>query len=241
MSNSIARLINLLEAAAVLIADKYIAKWAVALALTAGIVLPDMPLLRYTYLSLVFVLALVLWLKLRGEKLSDFGLIVPRRWLLYAALGVGLAAVDIVVDGIVRSISTPLIVSWTGADPHLDQKTFAELKGNLPLFLMVVPSIWLFAGFGEEFLYRGYLLNRIAQILGGSRAAWVVAVIGQAAAFGLAHFYQGPVGMFPIFVGGLLSGTVSVAWGRNLWPVMVAHGLVDTLGFTFLYLGIPLS
>src|SRR5258708_3766970 len=240
MSNSIARLTNFLEAAAVLIADKYIATWTVALALAAGIVLPDMPLLKHTYLAFAFVLALLLWLKLRGEKLSDFGLIVPRRWLLYAALGLGLAIAGIVLDGVVRSISTPLIVSWTGADPHLDQKTFAALKGNLPLFLMIVPSIWLFAGFGEEFLYRGYLLNRIAQILGGSRAAWVVAVVGQAAAFGLAHFYQGPVGMFPIFVGGLLSGIVSVAWGRNLWPVIVAHGLVDTLGFTFLYLGIPL-
>jgi len=38
-----------------------------------------------------------------------------------------------------------------------------------------------------------------------------------------------------------LYGTASVVWGRNLWPVMVAHGLVDTLGFTMLYLGIPLS
>ena len=241
MSTSIARLINLLEAVVVLIADKYIAVGAVALGLALGVVLPDMPLLKHTYLGFAFVLALVLWLKLRGEKLSDFGLIVPRRWLLYAALGLGLAMVDIVLDGIVRSVSTPLIVSWTGADPHLDQKTFAELQGNLPLFLMVLPSIWLFAAFGEEFLYRGYLLNRIAQILGGSGAAWALAVVGQAVAFGLAHFYQGPVGMFPIFVGAVLSGTVSVAWGRNLWPVMVAHGLVDTLGFTFLYLGIPLS
>ena len=74
-----------------------------------------------------------------------------------------------------------------------------------------------------------------------SGAAALDAVIGQAVAFGLAHFYQGPVGMFPIAVGAVLYGTASVAWGRNLWPVMIAHGLVDTLGFTMLYLGIPLS
>src|SRR5258708_5858994 len=102
MSNSIARLINLLETAAVLIADKYFATWTVALALAAGIALPDMPLLKHTYLGFTFVLVLVLWLKLRGEKLSDFGLIVPRRWLLYAALGLGLAIVGIVLDGAVR-------------------------------------------------------------------------------------------------------------------------------------------
>jgi membrane protease YdiL (CAAX protease family) len=241
MTNFTERLTNAVEVAAVVVADQYFAAWTVALALAGGFVLPDMPLLKHTYLAFVFVLILLLWVRLRGETWADFGLIVPRRWALYFGLGVLLAIADLVLDGVVRSISTPLIVSWTGADPHLDQKTFAELKGNLPLFLVIIPSIWLFAAFGEEFLFRGYLLTRLAQIFGGSRAAWALAVVGQAAAFGLAHFYQGPVGMFPIAVGAVLNGAVSVVWGRNLWPVIVAHGLVDTLGFTFLYLGIPIS
>jgi len=241
MTNGIERLAKLVEVAVVFALREYIAAWTLALALAAGIVLPDMPLLKHTYLVFAFVLIVLLWVTLRGEKWSDFGLIAPRRWLLYLGLGVALAIADIVVDGIVRSVSTPLIVSWTGADPHLDEKAFTVMKGNLPLFLMILPTIWLFAGFGEEFLFRGYLLTRLAQIFGGSKAAWVLAVIGQAIAFGLAHFYQGPVGMFPVAVGGVLYGTASVVWGRNLWPVMVAHGLVDTLGFTMLYLGIPLS
>jgi membrane protease YdiL (CAAX protease family) len=241
MTNTVGRWANLIEAAAVIVLQQYFAAWAVALALMAGVVLPSMPLLKHTYLAFVFVLVLLVWIKLKGETWSEFGLIAPRRWARYLALGVALAIADIVLDGVVRSLSTPLIVSWTGADPHLDAKTFAEIKGNLPLFLMTVPAVWLFAAFGEEFLFRGYLLTRLAQILGGSNAAWVFAVIGQAIAFGLAHFYQGPVGMFPIAIGAILSGAVSVVWGRNLWPVMIAHGLVDTLGFTMLYLGMPLS
>ena len=241
MSNFMVRLAYAFDVAAVFVVSEYFAAWAIALALMAGFTLPSMPLLRHTYLAFVVVLMLMAWVKLRGEKWADFGLIVPRRWGRYLAFGVLLAVVYVVLDGVVRSISTPLIVSWTGADPHLDEKTFAALKGNLPLFLMIVPSIWLFAAFGEEFLFRGYLLTRLAQIFGGSRAAWILAVIGQAIAFGLAHWYQGPVGMFPIAVGAALSGAVSVIWGRNLWPVMIAHGLIDTLGFTLLYLGQPLS
>ena len=239
MTNSMTRFANAVDAAAVLVAQQYFAAWVVALGLVVGITLPDMPLLRHTYLAFAFILLLMLWVKARGETWGSFGLIAfkPR----YLALGVLLAVVDIVLDGVVRSIATPLIVSWTGADPHLDEKTFAELKGNLPLFLMIIPSVWLFAAFGEEFLFRGYLLTRLAQIFGETRPAWVLAIVGQAAAFALAHWYQGPVGMFPIFVGALVAGTVSVAWGRNLWPVIVAHGLVDTLGFTLLYLGQPLS
>ena len=233
------RLGNALEVAVVILVDHYIAAWAVALALLAGIVLPDMPLLRHTYISFLFILVVLLWVKVRGEKWAGFGLIPLRA--RYLAFGLLLAVADVVLDSVVRSISTPLIVSWTGADPHLDAKAFAALTGNLPLLMMIVPVVWLFAAFGEEFLFRGYLLTRLGQVFGASSAAWGLAIVGQAAVFAFGHAYQGPVGMFPIFIGGILSGVVSVIWGRNLWPVMVAHGLVDTLGFTVLYLGMPTS
>jgi membrane protease YdiL (CAAX protease family) len=239
MTNSAARLVNLFEVAVVFLLREYVATVALTLALAAGIGLPDMPLLRHTYLVFGFVLALLVWVRLRGEAWADFGLI-PLRWR-YVGFGVLLAIADIVLDSAIRSVSTPLIVAWTGANPHLDAETFAELKGNVPLLVMIIPAAWLFAGFGEEFLFRGYLLTRLAHIFGGSRVAWTLAIIGQAIAFGLAHWYQGPVGMFPIAVGAALSGAVSVIWGRNLWPVMIAHGLVDTLGLTVLYLGLPLS
>ena len=49
------------------------------------------------------------------------------------------------------------------------------------------------------------------------------------------------VGILNSVLGNNLSGIATVAWGRNLWPVMIAHGLTDTLGFTLLYLGQPIS
>lgn len=229
------------EVIAVFLLNQFAAKLAVAAAAAAGIVLPDMPLLRHTYIAFATIVMLMLWLRWRGERLAAFGLIVPRRWLLYIALGFALALVNIGVDSLVRSVSTPLIVGWTGANPHLDAQTFAAIKGNLPLYLMIIPSVWLFAGLGEEFLFRGYLMTRLSQIFGGSRPAWALAIVGQAIAFGLAHWYQGPVGMVPIAAGAIVTGVACVAWGRNLWPAIIAHGLVDTLGFTMLYLGQPLS
>jgi len=240
-TSGLRRLADMAEVAVVFLGREFFAPLAIALALSAGIVLPDMPLLRHTYLVFVFVLVLMLWLKLRGETWSTFGLIAPRKWGRYLVFGVLLAVVGIAVDNVVRPITTPLIVAWTGANPHLDEQTFADIKGNLPLYLMVLPCIWLFAAFGEEFLFRGYLLQRLAQIFGGGRAAWALAVVGQAIAFGLAHMYQGPVGVVNIGIGAIVVGAATVVWGRNLWPAMIAHGLVDTLGFTMLYLGMPLS
>jgi len=84
-------------------------------------------------------------------------------------------------------------------------------------------------------------MTRLAQTFGESRTAWGLAIAGQALLFAFAHWYQGPVGMVPIGVGAVVTGIACVAWGRNLWPAIIAHGLVDTLGFTMLYLGKPIS
>lgn len=231
----------LVETVAAMLFNRFAPKLAIAGAAAAGLTLPDMPLLHRTYLAFASVLVLIGWLRWRGEGMAQFGLVVPRRWLALIGLGIALALAQIVLDSLVRSVTTPLIVAWTGADPHLDAKTFAAIEGNLDLYLMVLPCVWLFAAFGEEFLYRGYLMTRLSQLLGGGRAAWALAIVGQAVLFALAHWYQGPVGMVPIGIGAVLTGIATLAWGRNLWPAMIAHGLTDTLGFTLLYLGKPLS
>jgi membrane protease YdiL (CAAX protease family) len=227
------------ETLVVLIGWIYFVKIAVGLATAAGVTLPDMPVLHHTYLDFVFVFALLLWLKVRGDQWASIGLIPFKA--RYFVFGLALALASIVLDSLVRSVSTPLLMSWFGAQDHLPEKYLGAVKGDLPLFLLLVPSIWVFAAFGEEFVFRGFLLTRFGQLLGGGRVAIAIAIIVQALFFAAGHAYQGPIGMVPIAVGAMLSGIVSVAWGRNLWPAMIAHGLIDTLGFTMLYLGMPLS
>lgn len=228
-----------LEVALFVLLHFFAVKLAGLAASALGLTLPDMPLLRHTYITFSTTLLLMLWLRWRGELLARFGLVRPR--LRDLGWGVALALVTIIADSLVSSVTTPLIVAWTGANPHLAAQTFAALRGDLPLFLGILPFVWLFAAFGEEFLYRGYLLTRFSQVLGGGRLALALGIVGQAVLFGFAHWYQGPAGMVPIGVVAVLTGIATTAWGRNLWPAIVAHGLVDTLGFTLLYLGRPLS
>ena len=133
-------------------------------------------------------------------------------------------------------IATPALTSAFGEAQHVAR--FDEIPGNLPLLLMLLPFTWLLGGFGEEFFFRGFLLTAIAEVLGASRAAWITAVVSQAIAFGLIHAYQGPAQAISIGIGGAVYGAAFLLARRNLWPLILAHGFNDTLGFILLYSGV---
>ncbi len=229
---------RLVELAVVLLLTVFFTKWVEAAAGTIHLTLPEMPLLRRTYLFFTLILLVFLWVRLRGETFAEFGLIVPRRWLITIAQGFAIFVVCMLFDMMIRPVLDPLVAHATGTSMTLAEQTFAALKGNLGLLLIMISCAWLFGGFGEEMLYRGYVMTRFAQLLGASRLAWIAAIFLQAIPFALGHAYQGPVGVVAIYFSGLITGAGSLIWGRNLWPVIIAHGLQDTLGFYALYAGI---
>jgi membrane protease YdiL (CAAX protease family) len=83
-------------------------------------------------------------------------------------------------------------------------------------------ALSLTAGFCEEIVFRGYLQTQFFAIT-GSRG---VAVVLQAALFGIGHAYQGTRAVVIIFVYGLLYGALAL-WRRSLRPGMLAHALTD--------------
>jgi uncharacterized protein len=228
---------GLLEALAVLVARDNIVSWAKVAAIAAGITLPALPLFKQNYLLFAVVVLVLLWVKLRGETWASFGLIRPQSWIRTIGLGVLLFAVTIVYSAIAAPAVDNAVAAYTGASRGQISSYFAEMKGNLSLLLLLLPFTWLFAAFGEEVFYRGYLMTRFAQFMGEGRFAWTVALVTQAIIFGFAHAYQGPVGMVGTAILGLITGAATLLWRRNLWPAIIAHGLTDTLGFTLLYLG----
>ena len=113
----------------------------------------------------------------------------------------------------------------------------AEIRGHLSAVLMYLPIIWVFAGFGEEIGYRGLLLNRLADTLGRTRTADVLAVLGSSVLFGFGHYYKGPAGILDSGIAGMILGTAYLVSGRNLWTCVLAHGFIDTFGLLMVYLG----
>ena len=92
-----------------------------------------------------------------------------------------------------------------------------------------VPMLILIAfadGWAEEIIVVGYLLTRLRELGVGPRAALVWSSLLR----GTYHLYQG----FGAGVGNLVMGLVfGYAWQRTgrLWPLVIAHGLIDTVAF----------
>lgn len=122
-----------------------------------------------------------------------------------------------------------------GAQPDLGM--FRALEGNWRLFALALVVVWIAAAFGEEMIFRGFLLDRIAHLLGGSGVAWQGAAVLQGILFGLSHIYQGPAGMWLTGIMGVVFGLAYLITGRTLLPLILAHGLIDTISLTRMFLG----
>lgn len=81
-------------------------------------------------------------------------------------------------------------------------------------------------GWAEEVIVVGYLLTRLRQL----RVRPAVALVCSALLRGAYHLYQG----FGAGLGNVAMGLVfGYAWARTgrLWPLIIAHGLIDTVTF----------
>ncbi len=173
---------------------------------------------------------LMLWL--RGVGWRDLGLRRPTSWrstiLLGIAIGVGYQYFSLYVV-------EPLIARITGDLPDVSQ--FAPLISNAFFLFVSLVLSWTLAAFGEELVFRGYLMNRVADLVGSNRAGWLISVIVVSILFGIVHLYQGASGIITITLTGLMLGGLYLVTGRNLWVPIIAHGVNDTVGFILIFLG----
>jgi len=78
------------------------------------------------------------------------------------------------------------------------------------------------AGIGEEIIYRGFLQWALATTTGDP----ISAIGTQAVVFGMAHLYQGGLGVLRTFAIGVVLGAGTLVSG-SLIPAIVAHILID--------------
>ena len=161
---------------------------------------------------------------LRGEKLADIGLKRPESWMRTLIIGVGFAAI----------VFMAMYLSEK-AGFRRDLSKFKDVQGNLEVTMYAVLYAFIGAGFYEEFTFRGFLMQGLAMLFGGNRGAWIGACILQGALFGAAHAYQNPLGIAITGTLGILMGLLVLACGRNLWAVIIGHGLFDASRFVLFY------
>ena len=98
---------------------------------------------------------------------------------------------------------------------------------------------WTLAAVGEELAYRGFLQTRMRQLLGGGRAAVVVAVLVSSLLFGLVHSEQGAVGVAIVTLDAIAWSIVRLRY-RSLWASVLVHGFNNTIGFVAFFLVGPI-
>jgi hypothetical protein len=172
-----------------------------------------------------------LWVRRIGWR--NLGLKLYRNWKTSFALGV---TAGILLEALELFVTQPLLVKWLGKQPDLE--VFQALHGNLKWTLLALAGTWTIAAFGEEMVYRGYLMNRVAELLNRTQKAWVVSLFAVHIGFGLAHAYQGITGVIDEGLMGLLLGLIYLRTGRNLAVPIIAHGVADSIDSLLIFFGI---
>lgn len=178
-------------------------------------------------------LVVVVWLSLRfrSQPWTSVGLSRPRSIRHSLILGV---SAGVVMELLADFVTTPLLTRLLGGAPDLG--TFRGVVGNLPFLGILLALNWPLAAFGEELVYRGFLMARLATLFGDSRRAWWMSLLVANVVFGFAHGYQGPTGVIQEGFNGVLLGLLFRYSGRNLVVPMIAHGVSNSLAFVLMYL-----
>ena len=139
------------------------------------------------------------------------------RWRSDVLGGLGLAAL-IGIPGLLLYLAA----RWLGMNAEVEPSALHNSWWRIPVLIIAA-----FAnGFAEEVVVVGYLITRLRQLgLSQNRAILASSVLR-----GLYHLYQG----FGAGLGNLVMGLVfGYAWCRSgrLWPLVIAHGVIDTVAF----------
>lgn len=112
-----------------------------------------------------------------------------------------------------------------------------EITGNVKIAFVGLLLVWTFAAFGEEIVYRGYLLTRAADVGKRSELAYWIGIVLVSILFGYGHYYKGAAGVIDSGVAGVILGSAYMLAGRNLWASIFAHGFIDTFAVIDAFFG----
>ncbi|MBC8754323.1 CPBP family intramembrane metalloprotease [Kordia sp. YSTF-M3] len=172
-------------------------------------------------------------MKVRNVSWKDVGLTKPKS-IKKTLLVTGLILVTTIICLVAFNIIKDQIPFFTEQVSDLEKTTepttskFGNLKGNWWLFLTIMPMV-LIESCLEELLDRGFLINWFEKLFSQTTIATLLAVVLQAAIFGFRHSYDLSERSITVGIIGLIMGIAYVKFGRNLWPLILAHCILNTI------------
>lgn len=183
------------------------------------------------------ILTATFFMRQRKSSWVDLGLVFPRgkrEWFV----SVGLAFLTVVIIFLVMGFVLDPILSHYGLEKPFDvADRFKFFLGKPFLFIFyLVTVVWVGAALGEELLMRGFLLNRLSDFIGKSKPAWIISLIIHSLFFGMLHIYQGLAGVITTTFIAVVFGAIYLIAKKRLFPVILAHLLINTITLTAYYL-----
>ncbi len=173
-------------------------------------------------------LLIAMWrMKLRNITWRELGLRKPDHFWKTLGLSVIILVLTMISLMVFNILKDHLPFSLAAdTSPETAVSKFGKLKGNWSHFFLIIPFV-LFESMLEELLDRGFLMNWIEKLFSSTHLATVIAVILQAAIFGFRHSNDFSERSITVGIIGLIMGIAYVKFGRNLWPLIIAHCVLN--------------
>lgn len=168
-------------------------------------------------------------MKVRNVSWKDLGLYKPESFkkTLFVTIGILIAIVLSIMAFEMIKDYLPFSLEQKNYSKNSASK-FGNLKGNWLLFFTIMPGV-LLESMLEELLDRGFLINWFEKLFSQTTIATILAVILQALIFGFRHSYDLSDRSIRVGLIGLIMGIAYVKFGRNLWPLIIAHCVLNTM------------
>ncbi len=199
----------------------------------------DNLLARQAVIWVAYVVMLsIVYAALRMQGTNWFHLGVSFTFAGWRRVGVtlGQAAIVFVCAAIAFVIGAVVMANIVGIPEGADFQSYEYLQGNPGMLLLTLAGVYIVSSFGEEVLFRGYLMTRCAEFFGNSKLGWRIAIAVSTLVFALIHYDWGISGVVQTGCMGFVLAYAYVRVNRNLWVNIIAHGIMDTILIMQLYL-----
>ena len=191
---------------------------------------PQFPFITNGLMWSFSTLIIASWrMKVRNITWKDLGLRKPENLLKTLLITIGILITIPILIIVFQQIQDLLPINLSPDTSSQDAVSkFGDLKGNWTHFFTIIPFILLQSSL-EELLDRGFLINWFERLFSKTSFATTIAVLLQAMIFGFRHSYDISERSITVGIIGLVMGITYVKFGRNLWPLIIAHCILNTM------------
>lgn len=184
------------------------------------------------------LMLMMVWaiMKLRNRPWSELGLTFGPVSFKEVMRGLGLSLLVFVVGTSAFLIGSVVFANIEGVPESADYSRYDFLKDNPWSLALSLVGVWIVSSFGEEVIYRAFLIRNISEMAKTSKYGVTLAVAISSIIFGLAHYEWGTLGIIQTGCMGLAMGVCYIKLRKRLWILILAHAYMDTILLVQLYM-----